>query len=232
MIKEVFTEIGKIDEFDEYKRYSLYMKGLILICTFCVYVSIILGLSIWGVSLTHLVYKIFSIVKSGSFLVSEIVITIIVYIGFTLGVSYISMFIGSKFVSLIDNIKIKECIKFNYKQCVKEKRGEKIKMKKIKINKKKEKHVKKRDNYWFDFIFSSIIYLVYMCMGICLMIYKDSGWYYTQQVIITSIVMIYTSIVYVILVSRLFNERKRNISKKARKEIKSTAYRGKHFKKR
>ena len=108
MIKEVFTEIGKIDEFDEYKRYSLYMKGLILICTFCVYVSIILGLSIWGVSLTHLVYKIFSIVKSGSFLVSEIVITIIVYIGFTLGVSYISMFIGSKFVSLIDNIKIKE----------------------------------------------------------------------------------------------------------------------------
>ena len=219
MIKEVFTEIGKIDEFDEYKRYSLYMKGLILICTFCVYVSIILGLSIWGVSLTHLVYKIFSIVKSGSFLVSEIVITIIV-------------FIGSKFVSLIDNIKIKECIKFNYKQCVKEKRGEKIKMKKIKINKKKEKHVKKRDNYWFDFIFSSIIYLVYMCMGICLMIYKDSGWYYIQQVIITSIVMIYTSIVYVILVSRLFNERKRNISKKARKEIKSTAYRGKHFKKR
>ena len=118
MIKEVFTEIGKINEFDEYKRYSLYMKGLILICTFCVYVSIILGLSIWGVSLTHLVYKIFSIVKSGSFLVSEIVITIIVYIGFTLGVSYISMFIGSKFVSLIDNIKIKECIKFNYKQCV------------------------------------------------------------------------------------------------------------------
>lgn len=128
MIKKAFTDIGKIDKFNEYKRYSLYMKGLILICTFCVYVSIILGLSIWGVSLTHLVYKIFSIVKSGSFLVSEIVITIIVYIGFTLGVSYISMFIGSKFISLIDNIKIKECIKFNYTQCVKEKRGEKIKM--------------------------------------------------------------------------------------------------------
>ena len=224
MIKEVFTEIGKIDEFDEYKRYSLYMKGLILICTFCVYVSIILGLSILGVSLTHLVYKIFSIVKSGSFLVSEIVITIIVYIGFTLGVSYISMFIGSKFVSLIDNIKIKERIKFNYKQCVKEKRGEKIRM-----NKKKEKHVKKRDNYWFDFIFSSIIYLVYMCMGIYLIIYKDSGWDYTQQVIITSIVMIYTSIVYVIAVSRLYKEKKRNISKKARKEIKSTVTRGNHL---
>lgn len=227
MFNEVLTEIGNFNESDEYKRYSLYMKGLILICTFCVYVSIILGLSIWGISLTHLVYKIFSIVKSGSILVSEIVITIISYIGFTLGVSYISMFIGSKFVSLIDTIKLKEGIKFNYKQCVEEKKGEKIKM-----NKKKEKHVKKRDNYWFDFIFASIIYLVYMCMGICLMIYKDSGWDYTQQVIITSIVMIYTSIVYVISVSRLFNEIKRNISKKARKEIKSTATRGKHFKKR
>ena len=225
MIKEVFTEIGKIDEFDEYKRYSLYMKGLILICTFCVYVSIILGLSILGVSLTHLVYKIFSIVKSGSFLVSEIVITIIVYIGFTLGVSYISMFIGSKFVSLIDNIKIKENIRFNYK-CIKDEKGEKIKMN------KKKKNSKKKDIYWFDFIIGSIIYLVYMCIGICCIMNKDSGWNYTEQIIITSILMIYTSIVYVISVSRLFSKTKRNVSKKARKEIKSTAYRGKYFKKR
>jgi len=126
MIKEVFTEIGKIDEFDEYKRYSLYMKGLILICTFCVYVSIILGLSIWGVSLTHLVYKIFSIVKSGSFLVSEIVITIMAYIGFTLGVSYISMWIGSRFVLLIDTIKLKENIRFNYK-CIKDEKEKRLK---------------------------------------------------------------------------------------------------------
>ena len=118
MIKEVFTEIGKIDEFDEYKRYSLYMKGLILICTFCAYISIIFGLSIWGLSLMHLVYKIFSIVNSGSFLVSEIVITIIVYIGFTLGISYISLWVGSKFIILIDNIKLKENIRFNYK-CIK-----------------------------------------------------------------------------------------------------------------
>lgn len=126
MIKEVFTEIGKIDEFDEYKRYSLYMKGLILICTFCVYVSIILGLSILGVSLTHLVYKIFSIVKSGSFLVSEIVITIMAYIGFTLGVSYISMWIGSRFVLLIDTIKLKENIRFNYK-CIKDEKEKRLK---------------------------------------------------------------------------------------------------------
>lgn len=225
MIKEVFTEIGKIDEFDDYKRYSLYMKGLILICTICVYISIILGLSIWGISLSYLVYQIFSIVKSDSFLVSEIVITIITYIGFTLGISYISMWVASKFILLIDTIKLKENIRFNYK-CINDEKGEKIKMN------KKKKNSKKKDIYWFDFILGSIIYLVYMCMGICCMMNKDSGWNYTEQIIITSILMIYTSTVYVISVSRLFSKTKRNVSKKARKEIKSTAYRGKHFKKR
>ena len=126
MIKEVFTEIGKIDEFDDYKRYSLYMKGLILICTICVYISIILGLSIWGISLSYLVYQIFSIVKSDSFLVSEIVITIITYICFTLGISYISMWVASKFVLLIDTIKLKENIRFNYK-CIKDEKEKRLK---------------------------------------------------------------------------------------------------------
>lgn len=97
---------------------------------------------------------------------------------------------------------------------------------------KKKKNSKKKDIYWFDFIIGSIIYLVYMCIGICCMMNKDSWWNYTEQIIITSILMIYTSIVYVISVSRLFSNTKRNVSKKARKEIKSTAYRGKHFKKR
>lgn len=223
MIKEVFTEIGKIDEFDDYKRYSLYMKGLILICTICVYISIILGLSIWGISLSYLVYQIFSIVKSDSFLVSEIVITIITYIGFTLGISYISMWVASKFILLIDTIKLKENIRFNYKRITYEK-GEKIKM-----NKKKEK---KKNNYWFDFIFCSILYLIYMCMGMSIMMYTDSGWNYTQQIIITSIVMIYTSIIYVITVADIYKEVRKDISKRSKKEIKSTATRGKHFKKR
>lgn len=224
MIKEVFTEIGKIDEFDDYKRYSLYMKGLILICTICVYISIILGLSIWGISLSYLVYQIFSIVKSDSFLVSEIVITIITYIGFTLGISYISMWVASKFVLLIDTIKLKENIRFNYKR-IKYEKGEKIKM-----NKKKEKN---KNNYWFDFIFCSIVYLIYMCMGMSIMIYTDSGWNHnTQQIIITSIVMIYTSVIYVITVAGIYKDVRKDISKRSRKEIKSTATRGKHFKKR
>lgn len=224
MIKEVFTEIRKINEFDDYKRYSLYMKELILICTICVYISIILGLSIWGISLSYLVYQIFNIVKSDSFLVSEIVIMIIAYIGFTLGISYISMWIGSRFILLIDTIKLNENIRFNYK-CIKDEKGEKIKMN------KKKKNSKKKNIYWFDFILGSIIYLVYMCMGICCMMNKDSRLNYTEQIMITSIPMIYTSIVYVISVSHLFIKIKRNVSKKARKEIKSTAYRGKHFKK-
>lgn len=190
---------------DEYEKYSLSMKILIILCDLCTCIALFLGIVIWGISLSSLINFVSRIG------ISEIVIPLIAHFGFTLGISYISLWIAGKFVELSDNIRINENIKINIRKILNEKRGTTTI-----VNNKMNKQDK------FNLLTLSLSYIFYMSIGIYILFNRNTGWDYFQQCVITLLVMIYTNIEYghALKYSGLLNK----INKKLFKS-------GKHFKK-
>ena len=101
--------------------YDFSVKSILFISIISVYVSFTNAFIVSLISLSNLLKFLLDKIFITGFYVSELVITTIAYIGFTLSVVYVSTYIGNKFVLLIDYIKMKEKIKKIYIECRKDK---------------------------------------------------------------------------------------------------------------
>ena len=232
VIGKIMDEIKHFDDCDEYQRYSRHMKLLIFISTVCLYLSIMVGLGIWIVLISSLIRFIVDMVHVNRLYISEVIITTIAHFGFTLCVSYTSLWIGGKFVELIEEIKMKERIRFNVRQCIDDK------LKKIKKEVKTEemindmKRKQNKYNFKFDIIMASLFYAIYMGFGIFMIVDKNTGWDYLTQVILVLFIMLYTTIMYVIGIASVNNRlHKKNKKFKINKPKHLKKAKGKYFKK-
>lgn len=208
VISKIIDEIKNFDNCDEYQRYSRHMKLIIFICTVCVYLSIIAGLGIWIISASSLISFVITMVHINRLYISEVIITTVAHFGFTLCISYTSLWIGGRFVELIEEIKMKERIRFNVRQCIE------YKLKKIKKEAKTEETINEMKSKQkptiinrFDIIMSSLFYAIYMGFGIFMILDKNTGWDYITQVILVLFVMLYTTIMYVIEIVSINNSK-------------------------